>query len=48
MHRLTPRRDWQELMAESLNVNYIDEAEYPSTTEIHNQCAALLTCVGGA
>ncbi len=26
-------------MAESLNVNFIDEAEYPSTTEIHNQCA---------
>ena len=32
----------QELMAETLNVNFIDEAEYPSTTEIQNRRALAL------
>ena len=27
----------EALMAESLNINYIDENEYPSTTCIQNQ-----------
>ena len=42
-----------ELIKEAMNVNYIDESEYPSTTDIHNQCvpahvempAAFLICV---
>ena len=28
-----------ELVSEARNVNYIDEAEYPSTTAIQNECA---------
>lgn len=31
-----------ELVHEARNVNYIDEAEYPSTTEIQNYCVAML------
>lgn len=29
-----------ELVSEARNINYIDEAEYPSTTAIQNECAA--------
>jgi hypothetical protein len=32
----------RELMAEALTINYIDEEEYPSTAQIHNQCVAQL------
>lgn len=28
-----------ELIHEARNVNYIDEAEYPSSTQIQNKCA---------
>ena len=28
-----------ELILESLNINYIDESEYPSTTDIQNRCS---------
>ena len=28
-----------ELVSEARNINYIDEAEYPSTTAIQNECA---------
>ncbi|CAK0787685.1 hypothetical protein CVIRNUC_010907 [Coccomyxa viridis] len=31
-----------ELILESLNINYIDESEYPSTTDIQNSCVAML------
>jgi glutamate decarboxylase len=31
-----------ELIHEARNVNYIDEAEYPSSTEIQNNCVAML------
>jgi hypothetical protein len=27
-----------ELIMDSLNINYIDESEYPSTTDIQNRC----------
>lgn len=27
-----------DLIMESLNINYIDESEYPSTTDIQNRC----------
>ena len=30
------------LMAESLNVNSIDQDEYPATTEIQNRCVSML------
>ncbi len=30
-----------ELVSEARNINYIDEAEYPSTTAIQNECAPL-------
>ena len=37
-----------QLILESLNINYIDESEYPSTTDIQNKCAAALqTCFQG-
>lgn len=29
-----------QLILESLNINYIDESEYPSTTDIQNKCVA--------
>ena len=29
----------EALMTESLNINYIDESEYPSTTSIQNRRA---------
>ncbi len=34
-----------ELIMDSLNINYIDESEYPSTTDIQNRyrtCCSLL------
>ena len=37
-----------ELIMDSLNINYIDESEYPSTTDIQNRCCSFwdqcLTC----
>ena len=33
-----------ELIMESLNINYIDESEYPSTTDIQNKCACMQLC----
>jgi hypothetical protein len=35
-HPLQPECD--ELIHEARNVNYIDEAEYPSSTQIQNKC----------
>lgn len=32
-----------DLIMESLNINYIDESEYPSTTDIQNKCACAHT-----
>eukprot|EP00884_Botryococcus_braunii_P013788 jgi/Botrbrau1/2240/Bobra.101_2s0068.1 len=32
----------EELMMEAMTVNYIDQSEYPSTTEIHNDCVKML------
>ncbi|KAL4421163.1 hypothetical protein ABPG77_000798, partial [Micractinium sp. CCAP 211/92] len=32
----------EKLIAESLNVNYVDTDEYPSSTEIHNRCVSML------
>ncbi len=32
----------RDLMAESLNVNSIDQDEYPATTEIQNRCVSML------
>ncbi|PRW57374.1 Glutamate decarboxylase [Chlorella sorokiniana] len=32
----------EELIKESVNVNYVDTEEYPSSTEIHNRCVAML------
>ena len=32
-----------ELILESLNINYIDESEYPSTTDIQNRCSSPFT-----
>ena len=32
-----------ELILESLNINYIDESEYPSTTDIQNRCSTPFT-----
>ena len=29
-----------ELIMDSLNINYIDESEYPSTTDIQNRCCS--------
>ena len=34
-----------ELILESLNINYIDESEYPSTTDIQNRCSTPFTSV---
>jgi glutamate/tyrosine decarboxylase-like PLP-dependent enzyme len=34
--RMEPEVD--QLILESLNINYIDESEYPSTTNIQNRC----------
>ncbi|KAK9904949.1 hypothetical protein WJX75_006195 [Coccomyxa subellipsoidea] len=31
-----------QLILESLNINYIDESEYPSTTNIQNSCVSML------
>lgn len=31
-----------QLILESLNINYIDESEYPSTTNIQNRCRSVL------
>ena len=31
-----------ELIMDSLNINYIDESEYPSTTDIQNRCCSRL------
>ncbi len=36
MQRTPPECD--QLILESLNINYIDESEYPSTTDIQNKC----------
>ena len=36
LHRMEPEAD--QLILESLNINYIDESEYPSTTNIQNRC----------
>lgn len=33
--RMEPEAD--QLILESLNINYIDESEYPSTTNIQNR-----------
>ena len=35
-------KECEELMLEALNVNAIDEEEYPSATEIHAQCVRQL------
>ena len=35
-----------ELVSEARNINYIDEAEYPSTTAIQNECASGLPAKG--
>lgn len=32
----------EQLMQESLNVNFVDLEEYPSSSEIHNRCVNLL------
>jgi glutamate decarboxylase len=35
----------EKLILESLNVNYVDTDEYPSSTEIHNRHGARAACV---
>lgn len=36
---ITLQPECDELIHEARNVNYIDEAEYPSSTQIQNKCA---------